>query len=141
MHILLIDDDPMAARGLARYLHSHGHEVRCGASLADAIAACDEEAFDLLIADVLLPDGTGWDLLARIGPRGAGMAAIVYSACGRPQDVAASLAAGFDAHYVKPEDLLRLPEIARQLLRHAPPPRPAPAPAGEPAGTQPFDVR
>ena len=124
MYILLIDDDPAVARGVSRYLHSYGHEVRRGASLADAIAACAEESFDLLIADVVLPDGTGWELLERIRSRRFGMAAIVYSGCDRPQDVAASLAAGFDAHYLKPEDLPRLPEIAHQLLRHAPPPDP-----------------
>ena len=77
MHILLIDDDPSVARGVTRYLHSQGHDVRRGASLADAIAACAQEPFDLLICDVVLPDGTGWEILERIGPRRAGMAAIV----------------------------------------------------------------
>src|SRR5688572_26342434 len=115
MHILLIDDDPLAARGLALYLGSHGHDVHCVGGVADAIEACAGGAFDLLISDVMLSDGTGWELLERMRSRRGGMAAIVYSACDRPRDVAASLAAGFDAHYVKPEDLPRLPEIVRHL--------------------------
>jgi DNA-binding response OmpR family regulator len=119
MRILLIDDHHLTARGIALYLESHGHEVRIGACVADAVAACAADAFDLLITDLMLPDGTGWALLARVRLSCSGVRAIVMSGLGRPEDVAASLANGFDAHCVKPDDLRRLPEIVRDVMRRA----------------------
>jgi DNA-binding response OmpR family regulator len=120
MRILLIDDDVLTARGIALCLGTHGHEVRIGSCVADAVALCaDGEPFDLLITDLMLPDGTGWDLLQRVRVACAGVASIVVSGYARPNDVAASLAAGFDAHCLKPDDLPRLPEIVRQVARRA----------------------
>jgi DNA-binding response OmpR family regulator len=118
MRILLIDDDPMTARGLALCLNSHGHEVQIGGCVADAVAVCAAgEPFDVLITDLLLPDGTGWDLLQRVRVSSVAVASVVVSGYSRPEDVAASLAAGFDAHCVKPDDLPRLPDLVHRLAR------------------------
>ncbi|MDB5294729.1 MAG: domain S-box, partial [Phycisphaerales bacterium] len=64
----------------------------------------DAHAFDLLISDIGLPDGTGLDLMRQIRGRTA-LRGIVLSGFGSEEDVRRSRDAGFDDHLTKPVNL------------------------------------
>jgi PAS domain S-box-containing protein len=104
--ILLVDDHQDTAESLAMLLRQRGFEVAVAHSVASALERA-AEGFDLLISDLGLPDGNGHELLQRIAAR-APLRAIALSGYGGEADIAASRAAGFDAHLVKPVDAVRL---------------------------------
>ena len=103
MHILVVEDHLDSANALAFLLRSGGHAVRIAANGVEALRACGEAVFDLMISDIGLPDVDGWDLLERVRKCWA-IPAIALTARGMPEDAQRSRAAGFNAHLTKPLD-------------------------------------
>lgn len=64
--ILVVDDHADTVKVLAKLLKSAGYSVSAAGSLAEARRICQATKFDLVIADVSLPDGNGLDLLPQI---------------------------------------------------------------------------
>ncbi len=106
LRILVVEDNKDALKYIAMVLGARGHTVTLAERLSEALLAADEQALDLLISDVELPDGTGLELMQHL--RGRGLPAIAMSGYGSEEDVRASLAAGFIEHLTKPIDLTRL---------------------------------
>jgi len=83
--------------------------------LANAEQLAAHNSFDLLVSDLGLPDGSGLELMSRLRDK-YGLTGIALSGYGMDEDRAASKAAGFVEHFIKPIDPERLREaIARQL--------------------------
>jgi CheY-like chemotaxis protein len=105
LRILAVEDHADTRQGLALFLRALGHEAQFARDLQEALilAAREGQRFDLLLSDLQLPDGNGWDLLRRLREAGCAPAwAIAISGWGSRDDVARSQAAGFRAHLVKP---------------------------------------
>jgi CheY-like chemotaxis protein len=66
LRLLLVEDHPDSAELLAELLESKGHTVRIAATASDALARAAEEVFDLVVSDVGLPDGSGYDLMRKL---------------------------------------------------------------------------
>jgi CheY-like chemotaxis protein len=130
MRILVVEDHADSADLLARVLRGTGHEVRIAGTVADTLRLCDESGFDLLIADIGLPDGDGRALLRDLRQRGRRVIrAIATSGFVTPDDEARSRAAGFEAHLTKPLDVAALTRaVAAITAGTAPAPRSPPAP-------------
>jgi len=83
MNILIVEDLPdyqdIITRYLARILSDHFH-VRISNSIQEALVAIQEEVPDLLLLDINLPDGNGFDLLNKIGREQANFKLIFISA-------------------------------------------------------------
>lgn len=101
IRVLLVEDHPDSARALAALLQLKGMNVRHAATVAEARRELGQMEFDLLISDLGLPDGTGYDLMRSTAANGA-LAGIALSGYGMDLDLAASRQAGFAAHLVKP---------------------------------------
>ncbi len=88
--ILLVEDEPLLLDLARRTLEACGYQVHCAADLAEGRRHLDEfgASLDLLIADVLLPDGTGVELAEAL--RGVNPSTSVLLASGLPQDVLAA---------------------------------------------------
>jgi DNA-binding response OmpR family regulator len=84
-----------------------GFTVSHAATLAKAREMAARQRFDLLITDLGLPDGSGLELMKSLR-EAQGLIGIALSGFGTDEDVAASMAAGFAAHLVKPIDWERL---------------------------------
>jgi CheY-like chemotaxis protein len=113
--ILLVEDHGDTARVLLRLLERSGYEVIHAKTLANAEQLAAHNTFDLLVSDLGLPDGSGLELMSRLRDK-YGLTGIALSGYGMDEDRAASKAAGFVEHFIKPIDPERLREaIARQL--------------------------
>ena len=105
MRVLLVDDHADTLKVMVRLLTAFGHEVTTACTVAQAAEKCG--AFDLLITDLGLPDGSGVEVLKNLR-RHAPAPAIVVSGYGSAEDIESCLDAGFARHLTKPIDLMEL---------------------------------
>jgi len=116
LHILLVEDHGDTARIMRRLLSADGHDVHHAADMATALTLAGQQAFDLLLSDLGLPDGTGLDLMRALRARGITLPAIALSGYGQEKDLQESQAAGFRAHLVKPVSLPKLAAAMAQVV-------------------------
>ncbi len=101
LHILLVEDHEPTRAAVSSLLRRRQHEITMAGSLLEARQCLAQGTFDLLISDLGLPDGTGYDLMAEVG-HNFRFKGIAVSGFGMEQDIARSRAAGFVAHLIKP---------------------------------------
>jgi two-component system KDP operon response regulator KdpE len=119
--ILVVDDEPQFLRALATNLRGAGYEVETATSAAGALAAAGLRPPDAVILDLLLPDGSGKDVLREL--RGWSDAPVVLvSAVGDEDEKIAALDAGADDYVTKPFAVGELLARLRAALRRAGPP-------------------
>jgi DNA-binding response OmpR family regulator len=78
--VLIVEDEALLRRVIARNLAGRGLEVREADSAEAAVSAVAEERPDLLLLDINLPDRTGWEVLRELNRRDSGVPTIVMSA-------------------------------------------------------------
>ena len=115
LRILLVDDHPDTCAALERLLALRGHRVAAAHSMRAAMAAAENNQFDLLISDVGLPDGNGMELLRHLRSKFP-IPGIAISGFGMDADIGKSLEAGFSAHLVKPVKLEKLEAAIEQAV-------------------------
>lgn len=109
LKILLVEDNKETLRYLSWILAQHNHAVETADSMAAALETAAERTFDLVISDIELPDGSGLELMRRLG-EGGEIRGIALSGFGSDDDIQMSKAAGFSEHLTKPIDFLKLEE-------------------------------
>jgi len=119
--ILVVDDNEDAADTCAMLLDLHGYEVQVAYTPEAALQLLDGFTPDLAILDIGLPGMNGYTLAGRmqaapIGYRGRLVALTGY---GQAADMAASKAAGFDAHLTKPVSPEELLDVVARLAQEA----------------------
>jgi DNA-binding response OmpR family regulator len=114
--ILLVEDNPDSLRALAMSLSLLGYEVRPANSVQAALAAAEDQGYDLIVSDLELGDGTGLDLLSSLGT-GRSVPAIALTGYGSEEDRKMCLEAGFEMHVVKPVESRQLSEAIRSLMQ------------------------
>ena len=115
VRVLLVDDHEDTLEFMSRFLTLCGHEVVTASSYVKALSAGQQQKFDLLISDIGLPDGSGYDLMSALQARSP-LKGIALSGYGMKADVDRSVAAGFSAHLTKPCDLSVLKAIIEKVL-------------------------
>jgi len=115
LRVLMLDDEPDAREVVGEILKSAGAEVSLFASVEEALAGLDEAAPDVLVSDIAMPGGDGYEFLREARRRGVGSSrpvpAIALTAYVRREDRARALAEGFDRHVskpIEPENFLRV---------------------------------
>jgi len=103
LRILLVEDDDNARGATTRLLQQHGYSVVAAEDCESAYRCAKSEHFDLLIADMRLPDGNGTDLLRQMHAWYP-VTGIVLSGFGSAADLEDSKLAGFARHLTKPVD-------------------------------------
>ena len=102
MNILLVEDHADTAAAMKAYLEAFGHSVVRAGTCEEALRQPDLARMEVLICDIGLPDGSGWELLPELRAKAGQAYAVAITARGLPGDVARSLASGFQAHLTKP---------------------------------------
>lgn len=117
LRILLVEDHGDTRAVFAMLLGRKGHEVITVGSLAAALEAAHEHPeIDLLICDIGLPDGDGWELMTTLHSQ-LGVPGIAITARGLPSDLERSAAAGFAFHLSKPMDPQELFQAIDKISR------------------------
>jgi DNA-binding response OmpR family regulator len=119
MHVLVIEDDELVARGIVAGLRLHGLTVDHVANAAQAEAAITNWQFDVCVLDLGLPDGDGMDLLVRWRTARRELPVLVLTARDAVEHRIAGLRAGADDYLLKPFDLDELVARVQALLRRA----------------------
>lgn len=104
LQILVVEDHAATNETLVRMLRRSGHEVSGAKSAEAALDMVKQQRFDLMISDIGLPDGNGWDLLKKLRSEQPAMRAIALSGYGYPNDMKRSSQVGFERHLTKPVD-------------------------------------
>jgi len=117
--VLVVDDNEDAALSLAMMLDVMGYEVRTAHDGLEAVQAADEFLPEAALLDIGLPHLSGYDVARHIrSKRGEDVLLVAITGWGTAEDVKRSQDAGFDHHFTKPADPMRLRDI---LLAECPP--------------------
>jgi DNA-binding response OmpR family regulator len=123
MRVLVVEDDPGIAAGLAAHLERGGHAVDCTGSVAEAWRALVGEPYDVVLLDLGLPDGDGSTLLRRLREAPAGRLpdattpVLIMTARDEVASRIAGLDLGADDYVTKPFDPDELAARMRALRR------------------------
>jgi DNA-binding response OmpR family regulator len=116
LRILVVENDVDTLKSLKRYLQRLGYSVSSATTVAEALHELQRSDCDVLLSDIGLPDGDGWELLRKAQfirkPY-----CIAMSGYGTATDRQASSEAGYNLHLVKPFDCQKLKNLLGDLER------------------------
>ena len=115
--ILLLEDDDFLRDGLCEILESQNYSAHAVADVASARCEALESPFDLLIFDVMLPDGNGFALCRELREEGIQTPILFLTACDDELQIVRGLDSGADDYVTKPFKLQELLSRIRALLR------------------------
>lgn len=118
--ILLLEDDMSLVDGLCYSLKKNDFDVEIARTVSEALQLLIEiNRFDLLILDVTLPDGTGFDVCEKVRKQNSQIPIIFLTASDEEVNVIRGLDSGGDDYITKPFKLGELCSRIRALLRRA----------------------
>jgi DNA-binding NtrC family response regulator len=100
--VLLMDDDPIVLRSLSEYLRLEGYGVTAAATLQEAKASLEKDRFRVILADVRLREGSGFDLLQHIRKLNLATATIMLTGYGTIEDAVRAVKMGAFDYVTKP---------------------------------------
>jgi two-component system CheB/CheR fusion protein len=100
--IIVVEDQADTAEGLRRFLTRIGYKVYIAPDVASARALAKAVEFDVLLSDIRLPDGTGWDLMRELSRDQPNLRGIAISGFNSQAEIARSKRVGFLDHIAKP---------------------------------------
>ena len=119
--LLLIDDDQELCELLTSWLSQEGFHVRACHDGLSARKALSESSPDAVVLDVMLPDGSGLELLKQLRNDHPDLPVLMLSARGEPLDRILGLELGADDYLAKPCDPRELTARLRAVLRRSHP--------------------
>ncbi len=117
--ILVVEDDPAVARGLAYGLREEGFQIRVAKTGGEALDLVDSWKPELILLDIRLPDISGFDVCKTVRGKGLRMPILILTARDEEVDKVLGLELGADDYVVKPYSLRELISRVRALLRRA----------------------
>lgn len=123
--IVAIDDDPLIRSMLARILPPEGHELAFAVDCASGFQACIQNKPDLILLDVMLPDGSGVGLCRKIrsDPKLRHIPVLLLTGeAVTVENRVAGLEAGAEDYILKPFDppdlIYRIKRILKDIRKH-----------------------
>jgi DNA-binding response OmpR family regulator len=117
MRILLVEDEPNAARFIAKGLREASHAVDVAADGHAAADQCHQTDYDAVILDVMLPGKDGLSLCRELRASGSDVPVLMLTARDAVEARVAGLDAGADDYLTKPFDFRELLARVRALTR------------------------
>jgi two-component system response regulator PilR (NtrC family) len=118
--ILVVDDEPTMQEALGGFLQAEGYRVATAGSGSEALTRIEENAFDVIVADILLPGASGLEVLERSRLRNPGARVILMTGHGTVETAVEALRKGAGDYLLKPFLLEDLALCVQRLLRDHP---------------------
>ncbi len=115
--IMLLEDDFFLREGLCELLEKEQYQVHSAASCQEGRKLLEQHSFDLLILDVMLPDGNGLELCTELRGQGSDVPILFLTACDEEYQIVRGLDAGADDYVTKPFKMQEFLSRVRVLLR------------------------
>ena len=116
--ILVVDDDRSICKLMGSILEMESYPFRVAMTGEQARRAMEEERFDILVSDIGMPDGDGYQLLAMIRAQAPQPPpAVALTAYATAAEKEHALRSGFQAHISKPIELSKLVSVIAGLVR------------------------
>jgi CheY-like chemotaxis protein len=123
LRILVVEDERGVRLLLRRLLEAAGASVAVATSPDEALAEFDRQPPDVLVSDIRMPGGGGYQLIRRVralpADRGGRTPAVAVSGSVGAEDIAKILAAGFQTFVRKPFEVAEMREVIRTLTGRA----------------------
>src|SRR5207249_2022494 len=100
--LLLVDDDRRVLESMAEWLRDQGYRLDVAGSYATAVAAVDKKPYDLVLADIRLADGDGFDLLNYCRKHHPAVSVILLTGYGTVETAVEAVRAGAFDFLTKP---------------------------------------
>jgi two-component system copper resistance phosphate regulon response regulator CusR len=120
LRILVVEDEAKLLSLLERGLRSEGYAIDGAPTVAGAMGLLQAIHYDLALIDLLLTDGSGFELLRHIRAANKGMPVLVLTARGDIESKTEAFQLGADDYLTKPFELAELSLRVQALLRRAP---------------------
>ncbi len=117
MKLLLIEDEPTLAQSIAAYLRDDGYLVEHCADHASALEKIQLYQYDCVLVDIMLPGGSGMDLVAQLKKQESPAGILIISAKNALDDRLDGLELGADDYLAKPFHLAELNARIKAILR------------------------
>jgi len=114
--LIVIEDEALLGRQIARALTSAGHDVRVEVTGAAGIAAVEASAPDLVLVDLRLPDQSGLEVLERLRALDAQLPVVLMTAYGSVADAVEAMRRGAADYLQKPLDLDELRLLVERVV-------------------------
>ncbi|NIR01973.1 MAG: response regulator, partial [Gemmatimonadales bacterium] len=92
--VLVLDDDPIELRSLSEYLRLEDYKVTTAESLQEAFGLLESDHFRVVLADIRLPEGSGFDLLRHVQENDLPTAVIMVTGYGTIEDAVRAIKMG-----------------------------------------------
>jgi CheY-like chemotaxis protein len=114
LRILVVEDHSDTLQALSRLLSHFGHEISVANGAKNALKIIDSKEFDVVLCDIALPDGSGYDVIAE-AKRKKPVKGVALSGFAATEDIKRGREAGFDFHLAKPVDFHELRTVLGQI--------------------------
>ena len=114
LRILVVEDHGETLQTLAHLLTHFGHEISVADSTQSALEIVESKEFDVVLSDIGLPDGSGYDIISQ-AKRRQPVKGVALTGFDKDEDIRRSKEAGFDFHLTKPVDFHELRSVLAQV--------------------------
>jgi len=114
LRILVVEDHSDTLEALSRLLSHFGHEISLADGAQNALNILGSKEFDVVLCDIALPDGNGYDVIAE-AKRRRPVKAVALTGFSATEDIQRGKEAGFDFHLTKPVDFHELRSVLGQI--------------------------
>ena len=114
LRILLVEDHRDTLDALSRLLSHFGYDISTAGDARSALDMINTRKFDVVLCDIALPDGNGYDVVVQAKRKGAVKAVAISGFAGR-DDIERGREAGFDYHLAKPVDFHELRSVLGRI--------------------------
>ena len=114
LRILIVEDHTDTLQALSRLLSHFGYKISVADRAQNALNIIDSKQFDVVLCDIALPDGSGYDVIAEAKRKGS-IKGVAITGFGTREDIERGKKAGFDFHLTKPVDFHELRAVLGQI--------------------------
>jgi CheY-like chemotaxis protein len=116
LRFFVVENHQDTLDAIKMFLEAQGHSVEAAPDMKSALKLAPKTKFDVLISDIGLPDGDGWELMRKLRDQIPNLKGIAMSGYGMRADLEKSKQAGFAGHIIKPFGPVELNAALQKIL-------------------------